>query len=255
MFYEFKHPLKANYCREEEGIDFEFPAHMHHCFEILAVTEGQMEVEVDEKVYMPQAGEALFVFPNQIHSMKTPQHSRHVLCLFSTDIVNTYYKKISANVPENALFHPDPFYIEEMKKIPQEPGELFIKGLMYTLCAVFDTTAVYKETLPGTNELLYTIFHFIENNYNGFCLLSDLAKNIGYDYAYLSRYFKKTVGISYNDYVNQYRISKACHMLKSSGLTVLEISTACGFSSLRSMNRNFKEQLGISPSLYRKNNI
>ena len=211
-----------------------------------------MDVEEEhEYVYTPEAGDALFIFPNQIHAMKTPGHSKHILCLFSTDIVNAYYKKIHSKVPESALFHPHPFYIEEMKKIPQEPGTLFVKGLMYALCAAFDRTAVYHKTLPCTNELLYTVFGFIEEHYNGGCSLADLAKSIGYDYAYLSRYFKKTVGISYNDYVNQYRISKACHMLKSSTMTVLEISTACGFSSLRSMNRNFKEQTGMSPSAYR----
>ena len=100
--------------------------------------------------------------------------------------------------------------------------------------------------------LLYDIFKFIENNYNKNCTLANLAKYTGYDYAYLSRYFRKAVGISYNDYVNQYRISKACYLLQNSEMTVLEISNECGFNSLRSLNRHFKEQLGMPPSDYRK---
>lgn len=66
----------------------------------------------------------------------------------------------------------------------------------------------------------FTIYSsFIENNYNKNCTLANLAKYTGYDYAYLSRYFRKAVGISYNDYVNQYRISKACYLLQNSEMT------------------------------------
>ena len=100
--------------------------------------------------------------------------------------------------------------------------------------------------------LLYKIFKFIELNYNKDCSLSTLSKNTGYDYAYLSRYFKKIVGISYNDYVNQYRISRACYLLQNCEMTILEISNECGVNSLRSLNRYFKEQLGIPPAEYRK---
>ena len=41
-------------------------------------------------------------------------------------------------------------------------------------------------------------------------------------------------------------------MLQNNEMTVLEISNECGFNSLRSLNRNFKEQLGIPPAEYRK---
>ena len=127
-----------------------------------------------------------------------------------------------------------------------------IKGLLYSLCGCFDLTATYREANAGSNMLLYNIFKFIELNYNKNCTLTDLSKNTGYDYAYLSRYFKKIVGLSYNDYVNQYRISKACYLLQNYEMTILEISNECGFNSLRSLNRNFKEQLGIPPAEYRK---
>lgn len=252
MFYEFKHPLSANYFKVEAGTDFEFPSHMHHCFEILVVTEGCMHVEVDELKYDLHAGEALLFFPNQIHSLHTEEHSRHVLCLFSPNLVSAYNEKTSAKIPVDNLFCPDPFYIEQLGKFSENNTTFEIKGLLYSLCGSFDIGANYRDAKVGSNMLLYNIFKFIELNYNKNCSLADLSKNTGYDYAYLSRYFKKIVGISYNDYVNQYRISKACYLLQNCEMTILEISNECGFNSLRSLNRNFKEQLGIPPAEYRK---
>ena len=71
MFYELKHSLSADYCKVESGEDFSFPAHMHHCFEWIMVTEGVMTVEVGEESYMLSAGESVLIFPNQIHGYCT----------------------------------------------------------------------------------------------------------------------------------------------------------------------------------------
>lgn len=252
MFYEWKHPLSADYFKVETGMDFAFPSHLHHCFEILAVTEGGMTAEADGRQYDLIAGDALLFFPNQIHFMHTPEHSRHVLCLFSPNLVSAYAEKTAARIPQSNLFRPAPFYIDTLQQCTEKSSILEIKGLLYSLCGAFDGGAEYREAQTGSKELLHTIFKFIELHYSASCTLADLSRHTGYDYAYLSRYFKKTVGISYNDYVNRYRISRACYLLQNSGMTVLEIAGECGFNSLRSLNRNFKEQLGIPPAAYRR---
>lgn len=252
MFYEFKHSLSADYFTIETGTDFEYPAHLHHCFELLCVTEGEMHVEVDEQKYGLKEGDALMIFSNQIHSMKTNGHSKHVLCLFSPKLISAYSEKTASTVPVDNLFRPVKFYIDRLATFNNQTSLIDLKGLLYSLCGEFDATASYREANAGSNILLFNIFKFIEQNYNKNCALTNLAKSTGYDYAYLSRYFKKSVGLSYNDYVNQYRISKACYLLQNNEMTVLEISNECGFNSLRSLNRNFKEQLGIPPAEYRK---
>ena len=125
------------------------------------------------------------------------------------------------------------------------------KGLLYTLVSGFHKNAKYKEYDAAPDSLLHKIFKFIDDNYCNDCTLAELAKSLGYEYTYLSRYFKKIVGISYNDYVNEYRISRVCYLLTNTDRSVLDISGECGFNSLRSLNRNFKERLGISPIAYR----
>jgi len=252
MFYEFKHPVAADYFRRESGTDFAFPAHLHHCFEFLAVTEGEMCVEVDGTEYTVQAGEGMVFFPNQIHAMRTERHSRHVLCLFSHDLVSTYAESVSGKVPEQNLFRPEAADVARLSALSDNPNRFVLRGLLYSLCGSFDAQAVCREAQKGEGMLLHRIFLFIEKNYTGACSLADLSRMLGYDYSYLSRYFRRTVGITYNDYLNQYRISHACALLQSTSMTVLEISSECGFNSLRSLNRNFKQQLGCSPAEYRR---
>ncbi|MBQ7923592.1 MAG: helix-turn-helix domain-containing protein [Clostridia bacterium] len=253
MFYELKHSLAADYFQVESATNMVFPSHMHHCFELLTLREGEMQVDVDDRRYTLHPGDTLMIFPNQIHSLHCVEHSRHVLILFSPKLVSAYTKKIAAKKPEDNFFAPDPFYLDKLEQLLyRQAGILEIKGLLYDFCAAFDTDAVYKEADTSSLTLICNIFRFIEQNYTGNCTLSDLVKYTGYDYAYLSRYFKKNVGISFNDYVNQYRISQACYLLQNGEMTVLEVSNECGFNSLRSMNRNFKEQMGIPPAEYRR---
>ena len=103
-----------------------------------------------------------------------------------------------------------------------------------------------------SGESLYDIPNQ-EENFNKNCSLKDLSTALGYDYAYLSRYFKKITGISYNDYLNSFRLNSACYLLQNSNLSVIECAEECGYKSLRTFNRNFKEYYGQSPSNYRKN--
>ena len=254
MFYELKHPLTSDYFKTEEGENFAFPSHMHHCFELLCVKSGEMEVEIDEKNYRLSAGDGLLIFPNQIHSMKTPEgaSSRHILCLFSTRLVSAFSERIASRIPEDNRFRPDAFYLGQLQQLSQSCTKIALKGFLYSVCGAFDETAAYLDAGDRPAMLLHTVFRFIEENYRTACTLYDLSRHTGYDYAYLSRYFKKNVGISYNDYVNQYRISEACYLLQNRKMTVLDIASECGFNTVRSFNRHFREQLNTTPAEYRR---
>ena len=145
----------------------------------------------------------------------------------------------------------DPYYARKLECMNDSAGIIEVKGLLYSVCADFDSSAEYRDVASGHHQLLYVIFRFIENNYMNDCTLAALAKYTTYDYAYLSRYFKNATGLAYNDYVTQYRISHACYLLQSTEKTILDVSVESGFNSLRSMNRNFKNQLGVPPAKYR----
>lgn len=253
IFYEFYHPVANDYYVFQKDEDFSFSSHLHYCFELIVVTDGGMVVRVDEREYTLSAGEAVLIFPNQVHSMSTPVHSRSVLCIFSPNLISAFSTKLTGRVPVDNRFVPSGFYIDRMIGYRNGADRIHLKGLLYSLAAEFDERAEYMDAgAAGAALLASTIFRFIEERYTEDCSLSTLARKVGYDYAYLSSYFKKTVGIPYNEYVNRYRVSKACYLLSNCGRTILEISAECGFNSLRSMNRNFRKQTGMTPAEYRR---
>lgn len=78
---------------------------------------------------------------------------------------------------------------------------------------------------------------------------SDAVSFMGMSEAYFSRYFKAMTGTTFSQYLNYVRTDAAVRFLQEGrGMTMTEISEACGFSTIRNFNRIFKELTGHSPS-------
>ncbi len=251
MLYQFQHFGLSQSITKEYGKNLNFASHLHQSFEFLTVLEGEMEIMVDNKAHYLKKDDCIFIFPNQLHSISSKK-SKHMLCIFSPSLVKAYSSMISGKIPVNNKFTPKKFITDGILKMNDETTEIEKKGLFYLLCAEFDKNASYIENKADDKNLLYIIFKFVEENYNKDCSLAFLSKKTGYSYSYLSRFFKKITGISFNSYVNYYRIQNACYLLKNSPFSVLECSLECGYSSLRSFNRNFMEIMSVSPKKFRE---
>ena len=250
MFYQFSHHASGDYFVKEYGENFNFPAHLHLCFELITLLSGEMTVNVDNRTYTLRSGDALLIFPNQIHSISS-EESKHLLCIFSSDLVQAYSSKTEKLVPESNFFVPDPYLIKALDSLPDASKSFYKKGVLYSLCADFDTGAAYTKKDSVQSDLLSKIFLFIEKNYDKECSLASLSQCLGYDYTYLSRYFRRATGISFTEYLCQYRLGHACRLLENSRLSVLQCALGSGFSSLRSFNRNFKSRYLLTPQEYR----
>lgn len=252
MFYEFNHLGSPDYLKIKKGRDFSFPPHLHQCFEIIILLSGKMRITIDSKSFVIKEKQAVLIFPNQIHSLDSTS-SEHILCIFSPHLVRAYATKVSDKLPQNNKFQPDEYLIKALACLENTSSSVDKKGVLYSLCGQFDETAIYNKKQFENENLLYKIFSFVETSFSNDCSLSNLSKKIGYDYSYLSRYFKKATGISFNSYVTHFRLSHACYLLENTTLSILQCAYDSGFISLRSFNRCFKDYLKITPTQYLRN--
>ena len=251
MLYEFNHFGSSDYMKLKKGRDLSFPTHLHQCFELIILRSGNMKITVDNKVFILAEKDALLIFPNQIHALESTE-CEYILCIFSPQLVRAYFTKISDKLPQSNHFRPNEYLTEALAQLEQGSSITEKKGVLYCLCSQFDKDAVYEKKAKKDPALMYQIFHFVETHFANKCSLYDLAKCTGYDYSYLSRYFKKTVGISFNTYVTQFRLSNACYLLENTDAPILQCAFESGFSSLRSFNRSFQKELHTTPTQYRK---
>lgn len=101
-------------------------------------------------------------------------------------------------------------------------------------------------------EKMKLILKFVENNYMEKITIEDVAKEVSLSQSHFMKYFKNTMGTSFIDYLNEYRLTMASRLLISSDSSILDIAAEVGFDNLSYFNRSFKKRFQQTPREYRK---
>lgn len=254
FFYETGHGAGADHFSVEHGRDFSFPFHLHRGFEIIYVLDGELDVIIEDETHTVRKNEMIMICPHGVHGLRTSEHSRHVLCIFSPELIGGVADALIRTPPYPPVVRDvSGIYRTMLEDAREDDPVCRIKGLLYYVCDPFLRQAsAERPKRSGDSELLHNVLTYIEDNYAGECTLEKLSENLNYSYSYLSRIFSENVGISFSCYVAQLRISKACSLLQSGEAGVMETSFRCGFPSVRSFNRNFVRYTGTTPTQYKK---
>ncbi|MFC5802975.1 helix-turn-helix transcriptional regulator [Streptomyces formicae] len=85
--------------------------------------------------------------------------------------------------------------------------------------------------------------------------LDAVAAHAGYSRFHFVRAFKTVYGETPGQYLSRRRIERAEELLRSADLSVTEICSLVGFSSLGTFSTRFKKQTGLTPSEYRTKHV
>lgn len=110
-------------------------------------------------------------------------------------------------------------------------------------------SSLRKHALGG---VLTEVEREITENYMKNLSLKSLSEKYYINSAYLGQIFKKQFGITFKDYLNNYRIDKACELLLRSDGRIYEIAEAVGFNNTDYFISRFVQMKGITPLQYRK---
>ncbi|MCF0073923.1 AraC family transcriptional regulator [Dyadobacter sp. CY261] len=105
------------------------------------------------------------------------------------------------------------------------------------------------EAMAGPTEK--AIRHMQENLSNSLTL-DNIARSVNLSASFFSRKFKKDTGYAPIEYFNYLRIQKACHLLHFGTMRVNEVASAIGIDDPFYFSRLFKQQMGISPAHYKR---
>ena len=101
--------------------------------------------------------------------------------------------------------------------------------------------------------MLKNILEYINSNYQNCSLtLSSIAERFWVNPSYLSRYFKTYMGINIVQYIRSMRIFYAKSLLQSSDMSIAEVAEMVGIKSASHFSKIFENEVGESPSKFRK---
>ena len=148
---------------------------------------------------------------------------------------------------------------------PVRPAQLI--SLLKKLCADLDMVreqarSVMQPTGQETNapiqqsphaHILKQAQEFIAAQYRQNLTLEQVARHVGLSPTYFSRIFKQEMGYTFVDYLTHVRLEEAKRLLRTTPLTLAEISYTVGYQSPNYISELFKTMEGTTASNYRRN--
>ena len=151
-------------------------------------------------------------------------------------------------------------YAEEMKRLAAmqvygaSESETFTFSAAQPFLSWMASSSAPDLTQNG-NRYISVVDAYLQENLSNKILLKDVAKKFHYSVSYFCRMFKVWSGMSFSDYLLQYRMERARGLLKDTSASIAEIASAAGFEDARYFAHSFKKSNGVSPSVYRRRMI
>ncbi|HEY8577387.1 MAG TPA: helix-turn-helix domain-containing protein [Devosia sp.] len=103
-----------------------------------------------------------------------------------------------------------------------------------------------------SSPIVVRICDFIADNFREDIDSADIAQAADIHPKYAMNVFKKSTGMTLNDYVNLMRLSFAQALLMQDEANVLQVAMDSGFGSLSAFNKSFRKIAGMSPTDFRR---
>lgn len=261
-------PVRIVYNREEQ---FTYPSHWHNAIEIAVAAKKSSKIAINNKIYTLKEGDVVFISGGEIHSYPLSPGSERIFIIFdlhhinNSNIFNEDYPYISKTIlikkDTNKNLHSQVYALIE--KILAEasnisPGSRFaLMARIYEILAIIAKESNGAEELASTcrKDMLYRIgqvVEYLESNYKEHISLKETAERFGFSEYYLSRLFNRVLGTPFRQYLNKIRIKHAAESIILNKESISNIAFNCGFNSISTFNRTFREIKGCAPIQYRK---
>lgn len=126
------------------------------------------------------------------------------------------------------------------------------KRLFSNLLQEFGKLNRYMEAVYE-KDVEVRLLDYVNEHYLDIESVEQLAEEFGYNYAYLSRMFKKKAGESISRYITLKKMNLARKFLKEHpDMNVTDVAEMCGYHDYRYFSRVFKAETGKAPSEYRE---
>ena len=228
-------------------------AHWHYDCELVYSERGNFVIMCDKQTYELRCGQAFFIDSEQLHYIRAEKKDCILATIFFTNDVIKHFSggKILASPLLAHKYDINGLYTR-LKDI------LLQKREFYEAESALETARVMLEIFRGeetlsrpkqkraTEKFKSLLDKMTENT--EFFTFEGAADFMGMNEAYFSRFFHNVAGVTFSQYLNRIRVTKAVNLLSlSNGAQITDIASACGFSTIRNFNRVFKEVTGFSP--------
>lgn len=245
-----------------------FTVHRHYEVELVYSVKGSYKIILNNEPYLLKEGMMIFIPGFMPHeAVATAENSLQLLIEAGPLFLGDYFDEISSIVLKNPVLDLKASEfgkkiniilseIIEAKKEFTVSNNLIICGNVTKLFGYFakEFSAESKDVnIKNANKFknIEKVLDLIHYNFNENLTVEKAALISGYGKSNFCKIFKNITGISFHQYLNNYRIERSKFYLRNSDSAVFEIAEIVGFNDSKSFCRVFKEITDKTPMEYK----
>lgn len=134
--------------------------------------------------------------------------------------------------------------------ITQAENRQGLEELVSTFCK--DFLLLLQEQQLALSPAVRSALAYVDQHYSEKFSLDAVAEHVFMNRSYFCQLFKKEMGQTFGDYLEQVRIKSAKRLLATTDLSISSVAEKCGFNNQAYFTKVFKKATDISPLRYRK---
>lgn len=241
--------------------DTDVPLHWHDYFEYEIILNGKAEHIYNEKKYSMERGWIYLSSYYDFHAIRATEDVRLLNIRFTENLVCDSLLNYLTQRPNRLICQINEadtlLTVKKIEKLDLEMsenkifGDILGKGILSEL--IISLIRLTDGDVSGAiPRLVQQATAYINTSFRENIKLENTAKELSVTANYLGSVFKKELGTSFNEYLNNVRLKYSCNLLQSSDLTVKEVAYSSGYNSVEYFLYIFKKKFNITPMQYRK---
>lgn len=249
-------------------------SHKHNFLELVYIISGSATHNFMGREETLSAGDYFVVDYNTAHGYISKEQNLTIInCLFLPEFIDKtfeneqsfnrlaekYFLKITgrriSGPASNQIFKAskktERLFLEMLEEY-REKREGYKEVLRMALSQIIIETIRSLGSLKGFSKPTEEIIGIIDKRYKEKLSFGEIAESLHYSLPYLSALFKDETGFGFTEFLQRRRIEAASGLLRSTNLSVSEISERVGYQSVKFFESVFKKVMGVSPRQYRK---
>ena len=255
-----------------------YPWHWHDEMEIAYVTQGQVIACINDRQFLLEQGEGLFINPRVLHAFSLGESRtatmpnllfRPALLYGSRESVfwEKYVKPLALSPAFSHLLlrRSSPWQADILDRAEAAFSLMTAEAYGYelrtraALCEIILSMGENAQELRDIGagdqpevDRVRQMLSFIQLHYTEPICVQQIADSAFISRRECMRSFRRVIGTSPLQYVLDMRLRRAKQLLLETDWPVLDIGVCCGFQNQSYFTKLFRERTGVSPGKFRK---
>ena len=242
--------------------------HWHNSLELIYISEGHMDVGVNDKMYALHGGDLLIINSanlhyTQVYDLTTVNYTLQIPYSLLTTHVPDYDFLYFQGPNQDGLLNGSKHHAELCAHMVALQNLRHSQEFGYSVkynCILFDIihmllshySVVRNSAEKKRDEWHHArnaqIINYVNAHYAQPITLEDGANLLSLNTEYFCRYFKKNFGKTFIEYVNSVRLSHIHDDLIKTNLSVSKLMELHGFANYRTFIKMFRAAYGCTPA-------